>query len=342
MEKLGTYELTGHLTSQNSGYSVWGFGKKNGKDYFIKQFLSPKYPEKDMVSSPERLQKKIAQCNRFERQKTAIYRMLNDNSDGNAVRVEEFFRIESKYYISMRKIEALPWDVTAVAALDQAEIKRLCAIIAHGIAGLHKGRIVHADLKHDNILFMRTKSGKITAKIIDFDSSFLETDPPPAGDEIVGDLVYFSPEACRSIWGEEVELTCKMDIFSLGVLFHQYFAGELPGFDHEQSDYAGEAVAKGEQLIVSEQLPDEIRELLSKMLNPDPCERPPASEVFLALANPKAIEPTEIADVVEAAEDTVGDTVGKEANSHDAVAFITDPVETTTTSANPFFRPGDL
>ena len=142
MEKLGTYELTGHLTSQNSGYSVWGFGRKAGTDYFIKQFLSPKYPENDTVSSPERIQKK-QQCERFESQKIAVYRALNENSDGNAVRVEEFFRIGSKYYISMQKIEALPWNVAAVAALPEGEKRWLCFVIAHGVAGLHKGHIVH-------------------------------------------------------------------------------------------------------------------------------------------------------------------------------------------------------
>ena len=60
MEMLGRYELTGQLSGQNSGYSVWGFGKKDGQDYFIKQFLSPKHPEGDTVSSPERLEKKGA------------------------------------------------------------------------------------------------------------------------------------------------------------------------------------------------------------------------------------------------------------------------------------------
>ena len=47
----------------------------------------------DTVSSPERLAKKLKDCERFEKRKKAIYRMLNENSDGNAVRVEEFFRM---------------------------------------------------------------------------------------------------------------------------------------------------------------------------------------------------------------------------------------------------------
>jgi len=329
MERLGSYELSGSLTNQNAGYSVWGFGKKNGEDYFIKQFVAQKYPANDTVSSPERLQKKIKECERFEQKKIAVYQMLNENSDGNAVRVEEFFRIESKYYISMRKIEALPWDVAAVASLPMAGIRHLCAIIAHGIASLHKGHVVHADLKHDNVLFMKTDTGYTTAKIIDFDSSFLESDPPLAGDEIIGDLVYFSPEACMSIWGEEMELTCKMDIFALGVLFHQYLTGELPYFNTEESSYPGEAVAKGELLAVSEKLPNDLRQLLTRMLDPDPVKRPTAVETFCSLRGIKMDTP-----IVFAKEESI-----RNVNTTNR----TENVETrSNTRTNSFFRPGDL
>ncbi len=330
MERLGNYELSGALSNENAGCSVWGFGKKDGKDYFIKQFLTPKYPANDTVSSPERLQKKAKECAQFEQRKVAVYKMLNENSDGNAVRVEEFFRIESKYYISMQKIEALPWSVENVAALSQRAVRSLCAIIAHAIAGIHQGHVVHADLKHDNILFMQTPAGYITAKIIDFDSSFLETDPPLAGDEIVGDLVYFSPEACRSIWGEEMKLTCKMDIFALGVLFHQYFTGELPEFNTEQSSYPGEAVAKGELLTVSYKLPSDIYDLLVRMLNPDPELRPTAMDVFNSLRG--IIQ----ADGVEAS--TTVDTIDVETE----YVFTDVTIEESTLSSNPFYCPGDL
>lgn len=332
MEKLGEYELAGSLTNQNAGYSVWGFGKKNGKDYFIKQFVEQKYPANDTISSPERLAKKIRACERFEQRKTALYQMLNENSDGNAVRVEEFFRIESKYYISMRKIESLHWDFADVAKLPCDEIRRLCAIIAHGVTSLHKGRIIHADLKPDNILFMKTDAGYTTAKIIDFDSGFLETDPPGPDETIVGDFHYFSPEACKSIWGEEVELTCKMDIFALGVLFHQYFTGELPGFNTEESTYSGEAAAKGEVLVVSSKLPNDIRELLTKMLRNDPESRPTAMDVFNSL---RGIVATADSGSSEGQHD-------ESAPVHEDTVVKEPVIEVSTTRDNPFFRPGDL
>lgn len=335
MEKLGSYELTGHLTSQNSGYSVWGFGKKNGQDYFIKQFLSPKYPDNDNVSSAASIKKRKKKCERFEQKKASIYRMINDNSDGNAVRVEEFFRIESKYFISMRKIDALNWGVDTIAALEEREKRFLCSVIAHSIAGLHKGHVVHADLKHDNILFMKTPSGFVTAKIIDFDSGFLETDPPTEGEEIVGDQVYFSPEACKTFMGESPELTCKMDIFALGVLFHQYFAGALPGYDESLGNYVGEAVAKGGTATVSSGIPADVRSLLERMLDADPHNRPTAMEVYVAFADKtqKEIERIKTGAAVKPTE---------KASDSDPEAYVPPRIAGSTVSGNPFFRPGDL
>jgi len=324
MELLGTYELTGHLTSQNSGYSIWGFGKKNGQDYFLKQFLSPRYPENDPMSSPERIARKKRQCQRFEQKKAALYEKINENSDGNAVRVEEFFRIESKYYISMQKIEDLKWTVGDVAALPREQVVFLCAVIAHGIAGIHKGSVVHADLKHDNVLFMKSNTGEVTAKIIDFDSGFLETDPPKDGEEIVGDQVYFSPEACATFLGRNPELTCKMDVFALGILFHQYLTGALPGYDTNLGTCAGEAVAKGGTVTVSDALEEDLRALLERMLSPNPHARPTAFEVYSQLMDrlPKPVV-EEAPPAVEEKPPVVQEEPPK-------------------SSGNPFFRPGDL
>lgn len=295
MEMLGTYELTGHLTSENSGFSLWGFGRKGGKDYFIKQFLSPKYPVNDTMSSPERIARLERKCKRFEERKHALYEQLNAYSDGNAVRIEEFFRVETKYYITMRKIESIHWQVEDIVALPESQKRFLCAVIAHAVSGLAKAGIVHADLKHDNVLFMYTKSGNVTAKVIDFDSGFLESDPPGEGEEIVGDLVYFSPEACMTFMGRPTELTSQMDVFALGVLFHQYFTGDLPGFDVTKGGCAGEAVANGDSVTVSDKMPADVHDLLVAMLDADPHKRPTALEVYAKLERKTAEEIASVA-----------------------------------------------
>lgn len=280
MEMLWNYALTGNLTNQNAGYSMWGFARKDGKDFFVKQFLAPKYPSEDTVSSPERLQRKKAACEKFVQNKRKIYSVVNTQSDGNDVRICEFFRVKTKYYISMEKIIALPWEIATVAALDIQETRRLCSIIAHSVAALHRGGLVHADLKHENILFTKTDADTVTAKITDFDSAFLESEPPGEGEDIVGDWVYFSPEVWGRMKGAQMKLSCKMDVFALGVLFHQYFTGELPYFDHNQCSAAGQAALMGQTLGVSDEIPEEIASLLREMLSQDPDKRPTAQEVF--------------------------------------------------------------
>lgn len=302
-DMLGSFELITPLTNQNSGFSVWGFARREGNDYFVKQFLSPIYPDRDQVSSPERVQKKIKQCKKFEQEKTALYRALNDHSDGNAMRVQEFFRVGSHYYTATKKLRGLPLEIETIANMKLETKRLLCATIAHAVASFHSGGVVHADLKHSNIMYVHSSGGNLTAKVIDFDSSFLESTPPAPGEEIIGDQVYFSPEACCSIMGYEIPLTCKMDVFSLGILFHQYMTGELPGHSEEYY-YAGEAVANGEVLQVSERIPTFYRELLQSMLDADPAKRPTAFQVFLGFSRD---EPVSAPQQVERSFFTPGD-----------------------------------
>ncbi len=276
------YTLDRPLTNEGAGYSLWGFGTKDGVSYFIKQFLSPKYPANDPEASPEQLAKRRRKCEAFVAQKRAIYNALNTGSDGNDVRVREFFRVGSRFYIAMDKVDSLGWTIETVHSQSDDERRRLCAVIAHAIWGLHRKGLIHADLKHENILYTRTPAGCVTAKVIDFDNSYLETSPP-SQDEIVGDTNYFAPETCARLNGVDAPLTCKVDIFALGVLFHQYFTGELPQFSREQYPCPGVAALNGDGLTLDNSLPPDLAELLGNMLQADPERRPSAWEVFCAL-----------------------------------------------------------
>ena len=339
METLGTYQLTTPMTTHNSGYSIWGYGTKNGKEYFIKQFLSPKFPENDKVSTPERIAKKTKQCRQFEARKVAIYQALNTNSDGITVCVDDFFRVESKYYIATAKIDALPWEIEDICGLPLANRKYLCSIIAHGVACLHKGRVVHADLKHENILFTGTSSGYVTAKIIDFDSGFLETDPPGEDEELIGDQVYFSPEACLTFMGQRPELTTKMDVFSMGVLFHQYLTGNLPGYNEELGCCVGEAVANGDLPVLQEDLPEELKSLLGRMLSADPVKRPTSIEVYAALTT-RRVTQEELDSFSPDYTAPMPEPTREEKKPVSASMPASTP--TKTTSGNPFSKAGDL
>ena len=69
----------------------------------------------------------------------------------------------------------------------------ICKVIAYNMIAIHKKRIIHADIKPNNVLIKKTITGTYTAKIIDFDSSYFE-DSLPTSDDLQCDTIYLSPE----------------------------------------------------------------------------------------------------------------------------------------------------
>lgn len=282
-EVINGYDLIEPLQNRDAGFSRWTYAVRDGKLYFLKEFMDPVYPAADSLS--ERLrEQRIRDCEEYEEEKRDIYEAVNRASDGNLVRIFEFFRCDAHYYIATLKIDALEMSFEEIAALPLDMRLLLCGTVAHSIMELHQAGIVHADLKASNVLLQRTENGQIAGKIIDFDCSFPESRPPEEEDALGGDQVYLAPEACRFLCGDDVSLTCKMDVFALGLLFHQYLTGSLPEFDHSEYDYAHEAVLDGQELLVSEELSEEIQGLIQRMLLGDPEERCSSEEVFRELS----------------------------------------------------------
>ena len=277
-ETINGYILTEPFQNRNAGFSRWTFAKKDGRRFFLKEFLSPVYPLSDSIGQ-ELMEKGRQACGDYERKSIEIYQAVNSAYDGNLVRVESFFRHGAHYYIAMEQVPSLPMKVEGIAHLPVEERIALCRTLAHSVACLHKKGIVHADIKSTNVLIKKTVKGTLTTKLIDYDCCFSVSDPPKKESELNGDQVYLSPEACRFIFGEEVPLTTKMDVFSLGILFHEYLTGNIPGFDHEEYDYLHEAVLDGQRPVISSSIPEKYREMLLKMLLEDPSQRCSMQEV---------------------------------------------------------------
>jgi len=279
--RINNYSFEKPLTSDNSGFSKWGIGTRGGQKYFVKEFLSPVYPTEDAPFTQKKREERIRLCQTFVEGKSKLYSAIRDASDGHVIAIEQFFRVGSKFYISTKAITDPVMSISAIAKCSFLNRIRLCCSIAHAMAEIHKKKIVHADIKPDNIMVVC--KGGLCPNIIDFDCSFFESESPKLGEELNGDLVYLSPEAYLHIAEIESNLSCKMDVFALGVLFHQYFTGKLPNFDHQSFCYPGEAVANGAPLTLAKGLPRALAELLESMLAPNPQDRPAAAEVFEAL-----------------------------------------------------------
>lgn len=268
-----------------SGNGKWSFANRGGVDYFIKEFLSPTYPTPDSPGSDETKKIKKARCIEFEKHHHELLSALSGRSlsGGNLVITENFFRERAKYYKVTIRIDTASLNTKEICKLPMEQRVLIAKTISHSLGILHNARIVHGDLKPENILIKKTKLGGYTAKLIDFDNSYFEG-RPPAPEYLVGDQRYFSPEALVYLTSKEPgphSLTCRSDIFSLGIVFYQYFTGEMPAFNREKYRYLHEAILDSETLNWDKvSIPPKIKELIDNMVSRLPSDRSTVSAIL--------------------------------------------------------------
>lgn len=275
VETICDFELLEPFQSRNAGFSVWTFARRDGRDYFLKQFLDPVYP----VEDPEQHKAQMDYCQRFEQEKRAVYRAIAEASDGNLIRPECFFRSGTKYYLAMDKVEAEKKNLCELCQLPKEDAWLVCLTAAHALMCLHEKEVVHSDIKPDNLILHKSEAGKYVAKLVDFDASFF-SDHPPAPEQVHFDEAYLAPETALYLMGEYDTIECSADVFSMGLLFHQILAGELPGYDHDSFSAPFEAVFSGTDLALSSKLLPKERKLLEEMLRLEPSERCTMSQVY--------------------------------------------------------------
>jgi len=125
---------------------------------------------------------------------------------------------------------------------------------------LRDKRIVHRDLKPDNILLFEPEEGNPypRLKICDFGLArvFLN-------DEVdrhtlqVGTAAYRAPEISTGHYN------AKVDLWSLGIIFHEVYFGELPKFDDPTLM----------QIKLPNGTPENIENLIQELLQKDPKKR---------------------------------------------------------------------
>lgn len=283
MPVINGYTLTSELTNDNAGMCRWAFASKGGHEYFIKEFLSPKYPVDAKNLSDKIVNAMRDSAQQFYVKRKRFYDELLKCRNGNVVVILDFFRHESSYYIVTEKMIGPYLSISDVAAMSAEKKRVLLKAITYSMIAVHDKGIVHSDLKPDNILLKQTAKGFCTAKLIDFDSGYFAYEIP---EEIEGDQVYFSPEAVLINAGKkEVPISVKADVFALGLLFHQYWCGELPYFDREKYNYASDALLDHTTLKLSPHIPADVRSLIQRMLSKYQDMRPSTREVWEALSN---------------------------------------------------------
>lgn len=156
--------------------------------------------------------------------------------------------------------------------LKERDAAKLFSQLISGVWYIHQKKIVHRDLKLENLLLDRNRNVIIT------DFGFANRFEHKADDLMqtsCGSPCYAAPELVIS---EGLYVGSAVDIWSCGVILYAMLAGYLP-FDDDPANPDGDNINLLYKYIVSTPLsfPDyistEARELLSMMLVPDPTRR---------------------------------------------------------------------
>jgi tRNA A-37 threonylcarbamoyl transferase component Bud32 len=102
---------------------------------------------------------------------------------------------------------------------------RLMRGICAGVGVAHRERMVHRDLKPDNVLVVAPDVDYEFegVKVVDFGFAKLVTEAGTTSGAVIGTPYYMSPEQCL---GEPLD--SRSDVYSLGVMFYEILSGTRP------------------------------------------------------------------------------------------------------------------
>lgn len=152
--------------------------------------------------------------------------------------------------------------------LGLAQTARVLANVAEAIESMWALRIVHRDIKPDNIMLRADGS----AVVIDLGiARHVELAPITASGNTWGTMGYYSPEQRNAIRS----LTCKSDVFALGVVAQECLLGRHP------TNGSQERLLRGapRTLTIAPNIPVAFADLIDAMLSPDPIRRPQPDQV---------------------------------------------------------------
>ena len=260
MNQIGEYRQLTPFTNENAGTAEWCMAEKDGRQYFVKKFQSPVYPSKDLGLSETKYQARIAKYHAAIEQKKEIYQTLR-NSDDSGTLVVPVEVISYQYHICTIA-EYVTGNIKPDEVSNLSEWQRLVLMrtLTLALMKVHEAGVVHGDLRPENVLISQNaENGNCALKLIDFDSSFLESSPP---EDIAAS--YYAPEALNK---SAAKPDHRIDIFALGAVFHCFWTGKRP--------------TEGDAPDPS--IPHSLQTIISGALQADPDKRISAEEIYSSL-----------------------------------------------------------
>ncbi|XP_034443449.1 SNF related kinase b isoform X1 [Hippoglossus hippoglossus] len=190
----------------------------------------------------------------------------------NVVRLYEVIDTPTTLYLIMELAEGgdlYDYILRHEAGVAEGTAKRHFAQIVRAVAYCHQLHVVHRDLKPENVVFFPQQGA---VKLTDFGFSNL-FQPGTMLATSCGSLAYSAPEI---LLGEEYDAPA-VDIWSLGVILYMLVCG-VPPFQ-ETNDSETLVMILDCRYSIPERVSGDCRDLISRMLQKDPCRRASLEEI---------------------------------------------------------------
>jgi eukaryotic-like serine/threonine-protein kinase len=175
---------------------------------------------------------------------------------------------ETYRFIATTFVEGTPLsDLLSTGPLSVEKAAQIATDIAEAIDELWRLKIVHRDVKPDNIIV----TAETRAVLIDLGiARHLSQRTLTTAGYTYGTMGYYSPEhfAVRPV-------TCKADVFATGIVFQQVILGRHP--THGRQDLLADGGARTKGLVPS--CPDVVAELIDRMVAKRTYDRPEPADV---------------------------------------------------------------
>ncbi|MCE9624576.1 MAG: sigma 54-interacting transcriptional regulator [Deltaproteobacteria bacterium] len=201
------------------------------------------------------------------------FAFLKDLRHPNVVRIQDFGYDESlrRFYFTEEYLEGKPLPNFAKGASPEA-IAELFLQAIHGLQAIHRARLLHGDLKGNNLIVVE-EGGVPRVKLIDLglaDPRFSLTGGTPST---------MAPEKILKEAADE-----RSDLYSLGVVFYQLFGGENPFARRTIAEtYEAHLTVKAPKLsLKNPKVPSYWNEIFETLLQKNPARRYRSAAELLA------------------------------------------------------------